>query len=215
MQVKAKILGHPVHQMLIVFPLGLLVTSLIFDFIYLGNHSGRIADASFWMISGGIIGALCAAVFGVIDWLAIPTQTRAKAIGLWHGIGNIVVVGLFIVSWAVRYNAPTTAPPGGAIWMSAFAVGLALVTGWLGGELVDRLGVGVDEGAHLNAPNSITSRPATDTDTNYTRDVAPAPAHRVAPGRTAGEAAGREEEEQRRPLPGPVARPSDQGRPPI
>jgi uncharacterized membrane protein len=214
MQVKAKVLGHPVHQMLIVFPLGLLVTSLIFDFIYLGNRSGRIADASFWMISAGIIGALCAAAFGVIDWLGIPTHTRAKAIGLWHGIGNIIVVGLFILSWVLRYNASTTAPSGGAIWISAIAVGLALVTGWLGGEMVDRLGIGVDEGAHLNAPNSITSRPATDTDTDYTREAAPAPAHRVTPGRTAGGPASREEDEQRRPLPGPVARPSDQGRPP-
>jgi uncharacterized membrane protein len=111
------------------------------------------------MIFGGVIGGLLAAIFGLIDWLAIPAGTRAKRIGLWHGGGNVVVVALFIGSWFLRRPDPSL-PKIAAIVVSAVAVGIALITGWLGGELVDRLGVGVDEGANLNAPSSLSGRPA-------------------------------------------------------
>lgn len=155
MEARAKLLGHPIHQMLIVFPLGLLATSFFFDLFYLFRGVQSLASASFWMIAAGIIGGLAAAVFGLIDWLAIPSGTRAKAIGLWHGGGNVVVVVLFAASWILRRPAPA-APPTSAIILSALGVAIALVTGWLGGELVDRLGVGVDDGANLNAPSSLS-----------------------------------------------------------
>jgi uncharacterized membrane protein len=162
MESKAKMMGHPVHPMLIVFPLGLLAASLGFDVGYLTTSNQEFAIVSFWMIGAGILGGLLAAVFGAIDWWAIPAHTRAKAIGLWHGVGNVVVVLLFILSWWVRSHAPGYAPPTTAVTLSCFAVGLALITGWLGGELVDRLGIGVDDGAHLNAPNSLSGRPASE-----------------------------------------------------
>jgi uncharacterized membrane protein len=54
------------------------------------------------MIAAGIIGALAAAIFGLIDWLAIPSGTRAKAVGQWHGLGNLVIVGLFVVCGQTR-----------------------------------------------------------------------------------------------------------------
>ena len=159
MESRAKLFGHPIHQMLIVFPLGLLATSFIFDVVYLATENGRFADISFWMIASGIIGGLLAGVFGLIDWLAIPKHTRAKRIGALHGLGNVLVVGLFAVSWLVRHDAPV-APGAAALVLSGLGVMLALVTGWLGGELVDRLGVGVDEGAHLDSPSSLSGRPA-------------------------------------------------------
>jgi uncharacterized membrane protein len=71
----------------------------------------------------------------------------------------VVVVLLFIVSWYLRRGAPQ-APETTPIVLSFVAVALAVVTGWLGGELVDRLAVGVDEGAHLNAPSSLSHQPA-------------------------------------------------------
>ena len=89
------------------------------------------------------IGALLAAIFGLIDWITIPSDTRAKRIGLWHGLGNVVIVLLFIVSWLIRLNAQSN-PNVFAYILSIVGVVLALFTGWLGGELVDRLGVGVD-----------------------------------------------------------------------
>jgi uncharacterized membrane protein len=99
MRAKARLLGHPIHPMLIVFPLGLLTVAAIFDIIYVSSHNGHWADLSRWMIVSGIIGGLIAAVFGVIDWLGIPEGTRARYIGLIHGLSNVVVVILFIVSW--------------------------------------------------------------------------------------------------------------------
>jgi uncharacterized membrane protein len=159
MEARAKLFGHPIHQMLIVFPLGVLGGSLVFDIIYLSTKNGRWADVAFGMIALGVISGLIAAVFGLIDWLAIPSRTRAKRIGLLHGGGNVVVVILFIVGWFLRRPAPQ-APPTAAIVLSFVGVGLAVITGWLGGELVDRLGVGVDDGAHLDAPNSLSGQPA-------------------------------------------------------
>jgi uncharacterized membrane protein len=159
MDSRAKMLGHPVHPMLVVFPLGLFATSLVFDLVRLAGGGDSFSVAAFYMIAAGIVGGLAAAVFGLVDFLAIPRHTRAKTIGAAHGLANVVIVGLFIASWGIRYGDPAAAK-GGAILLSGIAVLLALVSGWLGGELVDRLGVGVDDGAHLDAPSSLSGRPA-------------------------------------------------------
>lgn len=159
MKAKARLFGHPIHQMLIVFPLGLLGTSLFFDIAHLVSGNPQWSLISYWLIVVGIIAALVAAVFGLIDWTAIPAGTRAKRIGALHGGGNVVVVLLFIGSCLMRRDAPGN-PETAAIVLSALAVMLALVTGWLGGELVDRLGVGVDEGANVNAPSSLKTERA-------------------------------------------------------
>jgi uncharacterized membrane protein len=170
MESRAKALGHPIHQMLIPFPFGLLSTAVIFDIIYLFVGTPRTADTlatvSFWMIAAGIIGGLVAAPFGLIDYLAIPSGTRAKSVGLLHGIGNVFVLVLFAASLWMRYGASGASgagayhPTGAALASSFVAFLLAGATGWLGGELVDRLGVGVDDGAHLDAPNSLTTSDA-------------------------------------------------------
>jgi uncharacterized membrane protein len=159
MRAKARLFGHPIHQMLIVFPLGLLGTSLFFDIAYLSTGNPVWGTIAYWLIVAGMLSGLVAAPFGLIDWLAIPAATRAKRIGLLHGGGNVVVLLLFAASWWLRRDDPAN-PEGLAVGLSAVAVLLALVTGWLGGELVDRLGVGVDEGANLNSPNSLSGRPA-------------------------------------------------------
>ena len=122
MDSKIKVFGHPVHQTLIVLPLGLFAAAVVFD---------------------------------IIDWLAIPKGTRAKSIGALHGIGNVTVVLLFIGSWAFRRDAPQD-PTTAAFVLSLAGAALSVVTGWLGGELVDRLGVGVHDGAHLDAPSSLS-----------------------------------------------------------
>ena len=159
MESKVKVFGHPLHPILIVFPLGLLATSVIFDIAYLATGSARLSDVAYWMIAAGVLGGLVAAPFGVIDWLAIPAGTRAKSIGTLHGAGNVVVVLLFALSWYIRSYAGVT-PHTSVYLFSVLGVGLALWTGWLGGELVDRLGIGVDPGAHVNAPSSLSGRPA-------------------------------------------------------
>src|SRR6185437_13725752 len=80
MESKAKLLGHPIHPMLIVFPLGLFATAVVFDIVGLISNDSSWFRISFWMIAAGIIGGLCAAVFGLVDWFAIPSGTRAKRI---------------------------------------------------------------------------------------------------------------------------------------
>lgn len=154
-----RVLGHPVHQMLIVFPLGMLGGAVVFDVIGLMGGYPAMSTTAFYMMAAGVVSGLLAAPFGFIDWLSIPAGTRAKSIGATHGIGNVVVVLLFAASWFLRRPDPLT-PTGLALGLSFAGFLLALVTGWLGGELVDRLGVGVDEGANVNAPSSL-SAPAT------------------------------------------------------
>ena len=159
MESRAKLLGHPVHQMLVVFPLGLLGMAVIFDVVAFALGNGYWSEVALWMIVAGIATGLLAAPFGLIDWLAIPSGTRAKRIGALHGLGNVVVLTLFAGSAVFRWAAPQ-APAALALMLSGGVLVLALVTGWLGGELVDRLGIGVDEGAHVDAPSSLKHRRA-------------------------------------------------------
>jgi uncharacterized membrane protein len=145
--------------MLIAFPVGLFVTAAVFDAVHLTSRDGPWALVSYWMIVAGVIGGLIAAVFGLIDYLKIPAGTRAHRIGLLHGVGNVIVVVLFVVSWWLRRTAPAD-PPGAALIFSFAGIALASVTAWLGGELVERLGVAVHDGAHLDAPSSLSGKPA-------------------------------------------------------
>ncbi|HKP70679.1 MAG TPA: DUF2231 domain-containing protein [Pyrinomonadaceae bacterium] len=159
MESKAKFLGHAIHPILIVFPLGLLATAVVFDIIYLIWGNSDMANVAYWMMAAGVIGGLIAAPFGLIDWLAIPSGTRAKTIGLLHGGAQLVAVLLFAGSWWLRNDLPER-PETVASILSFLGAGMAAFGGWLGGELVERLGVGVDEGANLNAPSSLSSATA-------------------------------------------------------
>ncbi|HET9014959.1 MAG TPA: DUF2231 domain-containing protein [Thermomicrobiaceae bacterium] len=159
MESRVKLLGHPVHPMLVVYPLGLLGTSLGFDIVHLVTQRALWAVIAYWLIAAGVVGGALAVPFGLVDWLSIPGRTRARAIGAWHGVGNLTVLGLFAADWVLRRGEP--AGPGVLpIALSCLGVGLLIVTGWLGGELIDHLGVGVDNGAHLNAPTSLGSQDA-------------------------------------------------------
>ncbi len=158
MESRAKILGHPIHPMLVVLPLGLFIGAVVFDAIYLWRGSSTVAAVGYWNIAGGIVGGLLAAVFGLIDWLAIPAGTRAKRIGLLHAGSNVLaILGFAFVFWT-RYSTRQLAPTSGLFVVEVIALLLGAVGGWLGGELVDRLGVGVDNGANLDAPNSMSGK---------------------------------------------------------
>jgi len=163
MNSRVKLLGHPLHPMLIVYPLGLLSTAVIFDLLTMWFNNAVFPVVSYWMITAGLIGGLLAAVIGFLEWLAVPNNSRAKSIGLYHGLGNFVIVLLFAGSWWLRTGAQDHVPSTTAFILSLFGFGLALVTGWLGGELVYRLGVGVDHGANVNAPNSLSDKEASTT----------------------------------------------------
>lgn len=154
MESRAKLAGHPVHQQLIVFPLGLLSTAVIFDVLQKLTGNEAFSSASYYMIAAGVIAGLVAAVFGTIDFLGIPAGTRAKRVATVHGLGNVVVVVLFAVSWLLRGDAPGYVASAMPLTIELVAAALATATGWLGGELLNRLGVGIDPAAHLDAPAS-------------------------------------------------------------
>lgn len=155
MESRVKVLGHPVHPMLIVFPLGLLATATVFDLLYVASANPDLSTFSFWALAAGVVGGLAAALFGLIDWMAIPKGSRARTIGAFHGLGNLAVVGLFALSLILRLDGSAYLPSVLPLGVALLGTGLALVTAWLGGELVFRLGVGVDENAGLDAPSSL------------------------------------------------------------
>jgi uncharacterized membrane protein len=112
---------------------------------------------SFYLVGVGILGALAAAAPGLIDAVAIPPRTRAKWVARLHGAGNVLVVLLFLASWLLRW--PDLEPPSRlALGLEGAGAALLLLTAWLGGELVEQLGVGVRQGANLDAPNSLGVR---------------------------------------------------------
>lgn len=156
MRSQARALGHAVHPMLIVFPLGLLSTAVVFDVLYLLTNREGFTVTAGYIIAAGIIGGVVAGVFGLVDWLAIPKGTRARRIGTLHGLGNVAVLMLFVVSWLLRMNSGDWIPTPVALTLGIIGVVLAGGTGWFGGELVQRLGVSVDDDADLNARSSLS-----------------------------------------------------------
>ena len=143
--------------MLVVFPLGLLATSVVWDICRLTTDNSNWGLVAFWTILAGVVGGLLAALPGFIDWLSIPKQTRAHKVGLYHMVLNLAVVGLFAISLVARWNAPDGYPTAGAgrmIW-GWIGVAVALISSWLGGELVQTLGISVQEDAHPNAPSPL------------------------------------------------------------
>ncbi len=155
MRSRARLAGHAIHPMLIVLPLGLLVGAVVFDALFLVTGSANFAVAGAYAMAAGAVGGLLAALFGWVDWFAIPGGTRAKRTGLLHGVGNVVVLALFVVAWLLRLDRSTWEPSTISFLIALAGLVLAGITAWLGGELVERLGVGVDDDAGLDASSSL------------------------------------------------------------
>jgi uncharacterized membrane protein len=159
MDSRAKLLGHAIHPILIVFPLGLLGAAVIFDIVHMIQGTAVFAVVTYWMLVGGLISGLLAAVFGLIDWTAIPANTRAKSVGVAHAASNVGALLLFAISWYLRNDVPEN-PSTAASIFSFGGLLFALVGGWFGGELVERLGIGVHPGANPDAPSSLSTSTA-------------------------------------------------------
>ncbi|HSU38352.1 MAG TPA: DUF2231 domain-containing protein [Polyangiaceae bacterium] len=152
MESRAKLLGHPVHQMLIPLPIGAFGLAVVSDAVASHGKSREAAVTAKRALEFGVVTALVAAPFGVIDWLGITPRTRATRVGFWHGLGNLGVLGLFAASRLLRNGRHV---PPSARWLAVAGLGLAGVTAWLGGELVDRHGIGVSDLVGENAPSSL------------------------------------------------------------
>lgn len=144
MRTPANIARHPIHPMLVVFPIGLWVFSFVCDLVFaFGAHPEPWRTLALYTMVGGLIGALAAAIPGLIDLLSLPQAPRQTAVK--HMSINLIVVALFAINIWIRSSAgeqQSIAP----IWLSLVAIGLLLVSGWLGGKLVYECGVAVDVG---------------------------------------------------------------------
>jgi uncharacterized membrane protein len=144
MESKVTLRGHPIHPMVIVLPLGLLPAAVATDIVHFATHDPFWARVSFWLLAVGTAGGLLAGVIGFLDWRSLPAGSRASRVGAVHGLVNLGMLGLFGISLALRLPNPE-AP---TLWISALAWSgllLSLLGGWLGGELVYRLRVGIQE----------------------------------------------------------------------
>jgi uncharacterized membrane protein len=137
--------GHPFHPVLVTVPIGVWLASAVFDIVALANaeEEAVFAEGAYWLIGIGIIGALLAAVFGLLDLTTIARGTKAFRTGLTHMALNLTVVALFVVDFAVRaaqgYEEASTV----GFILSLIALALLGVSGWLGGMLAYHYGVRV------------------------------------------------------------------------
>ena len=145
MKSHAPAVDYPIQQLLILFPLGLLAAAVVLDLIDLATATGAFSVAAYWMIGAGIVAGLLAAPFRLIDWLHIPVASRAKRIRARRGIGNVVVLLLFVASWLLRDHQGLV--PAAALELSLAGAMVSGVTAWLGGDLPPGPGIGVRAGA--------------------------------------------------------------------
>lgn len=133
---------HPVHPMLVAFPLGLWTTSFIVNAIGAVTDNYVMHQVAYYMVLAGCVGALVAAIAGAIDlFTAVPANTPARATGVRHAIVNVIALALWIASLYARQG-------GGGMTMTAYitaAIALAVTSlgGWLGGTMVYDHYVGV------------------------------------------------------------------------
>ena len=141
MATPASIHKHPIHPMLIPFPIALWIFSLVCDLIYITGLGDAIwQDMALYTMIGGLVGALAAAVPGYLDYRSI-TDPAVKRVGFWHMVTNLSIVVLFTLNILLRLVWEAENLP---IILSIVAVTLLGLSGWLGGELVYVHGVAVE-----------------------------------------------------------------------
>lgn len=144
MRSRAAISSHPIHPILVNFPIGLWVTGFIFDLIGVSTDRGAFFATGFYMGIAGCVGAVFAAIAGALDWYSVvPPKSSAKKRGLTHALLNVTVLVLFIFQLAHR-GSPAAVPDTLALLVTAAAVLVLGYSGWLGGTLVYRNQIGVD-----------------------------------------------------------------------
>jgi len=142
MSTPASIAKHPIHPMIVVFPMGLWIFSLIADVIAFAGWSTLWHELATYMIGGGVVGAVLAAVPGLVDFFYL-TDPQSRRIGLYHLGVNLTAMLIFVVDLYLRIA--TEIGPALPLGLSIAGIGLVVCGGWLGGELVYVHGVGVDK----------------------------------------------------------------------
>lgn len=141
MKSKAQIKGHPLHPLLIPFPIAFLIGAFAFDVLSVVNHNTGFWQTGKYLELAGVLTALVAAVPGVVDYFGVvPPQSSAKKRATLHALINISLVVVFAAAFILRDNINTTL----VLVMEGIGVIMLFVSGWLGGTLVYRNQIGVD-----------------------------------------------------------------------
>jgi uncharacterized membrane protein len=143
--------GHPFHPILVTVPIGAWVASLVFDIVAQaksGADAAVFAEGAYWLVGIGIVGAVLAALFGLMDLLGIERGTRAFKTGLTHMALNVVVLVLFIVDFVIRASKDHNDPSSAGLVITIIALVLLGASGWLGGMLAYTFGVRVADETH-------------------------------------------------------------------
>jgi len=140
----AQVAGHPIHPMLIPFPVAFLVATLVSDLIFLRTGDPGWATASFWLLGAALVMAALAAVAGLIDFLG-DERIRDLSAAWHHMIGNVIAVVLALINWYRRYAATEPGIPSGGVVLSLLVVLILLYTGWRGWEMVYKHRVAVSD----------------------------------------------------------------------
>ena len=143
---KIKVFDHPVHPMLVAFPITLFTMTLVAFVVYAVNGDPTWFRVGYWANVAGVIAALVAATPGFLDWLGIPNHLEAKRVGVLHLVLNLIVVAIFAINLGVQStHIQEMAPPATlAALLSAVGVVTLLVSGYFGWSLVQTHHVGVN-----------------------------------------------------------------------
>jgi uncharacterized membrane protein len=142
---------HPLHPMLAPLPIGFLVGALIGDILFVATDDPFWARGAFWLLFGGVVTGLVAGLVGLVDLLGIQ-RARRLTMAWVHGVGNILALVLAIINVVSRWS--DYGASGNSTVLSIAVVLMLLVTGWLGGELSYRHGIGVSEAIGSVPPDS-------------------------------------------------------------
>jgi uncharacterized membrane protein len=155
---KVKIAGHPVHPMLVAYPVAFYTATVVCYIVYSNNHDVFWFKVGYVANAAGLIMAVLAALTGFIDWLNIPSNVRAKKVGLYHMICNVIALLLFGICFLQQKNKWMDPQPelGAAIILSVLGFAVTLIAGFLGWALVQKHHVGVDEYREENKATTVT-----------------------------------------------------------
>lgn len=137
----AHISGHPIHPMLVPFPIAYLVGALFTDLAFISTNDAFWATASLWLLRAGVVMGALAAVFGLVDFLS-RKSIRSHKIAWYHFAGNAGVLALALINMMLRGDSPADAIVPGGILLSLIVAGTLIYTSWLGGEMAYRYRIG-------------------------------------------------------------------------
>lgn len=148
MESKCRVGGHPVHAILVSFPIALFSVSFVFDLVYVWQRDSVLFRFAFYAMSAGYAGAFVAAIPGAVDFfLVVPSRGAAARIAATHAVLALSLLVVYGINLGLRLAA--AGKEGALLWvllgLSAVGVGLLTAAAWFGGELVYRHHIGVWE----------------------------------------------------------------------